>query len=346
MTDTAAPMIASNDPRLVDDGLRWCAAVGATPTRAGDVAAVRRSWRTASAVLVGDDLVDELAGAGLPRRDHVVLVVEDPSRWWPAAVTVGAAAVCRPCDEDRVVGLLSAALDGSGEACVVSVVGGVGGAGATTLAAALGAAAARRRLRPLVVDADPLGGGIDLVLGAERVDGVRWDDLDASRGRLDATVLTEVLPARRGVAHLTWARGSSRRVPDGWPEVVAASVRGFDLVAVDVPRHLDEVGEGLVGRSVLTLVVVPEEIAAVAAARQVVAAVGRRASTVGLVTVGRRSGIGTSAVEEALGMSAIARVRPDRRLRQAVDEGRGPARSRSLRRAADAVLDTVGLERP
>ena len=344
-TSPGAPtLIASGDEQLVDDALRWCAAVGAVPERADDVTGVRRSWRTASAVLVGDDLVEPLARAALPRREHVVVVARDPARSWPAAIDVGAAAVCTPLDEHRLVELLSAALDGAGEACVVSVVGGVGGAGASTFAAALGLQAARRGLHPLVVDADPLGGGVDLVMGAERAGGVRWDDFGSTRGRLDAASLADVLPSRLGVTQLAWSRDSPRQVPDSWTEVMSAAVRGFDLVVLDVPRHLGDTGSELVGRSVLTLVVVPEEIAAVAAARRVLAAVVPRAPSVALVSVARPSGIGVGAVEEALGMPTLARIRPDRRLRPAIDQGRGPGRSRSLRRAAGTVLDAVGLE--
>jgi secretion/DNA translocation related CpaE-like protein len=342
---TPAPLIATADEQLADDALRWCAAVGAPPDRAADVASVRRSWRTAPAVLVGDDLVDEIVRASLPRREHVVVIAREPSRWWADAVSIGAVAVCSPHDEHEVVELLSAALDGSGEACVVSVVGGSGGAGASTLVAALGVEASGRGVRSLVVDADPWGGGLELLLGAEGADGVRWDDFGSTRGRLDAASLVDVLPSHAGVRTLAWGRGSQRRVPDSWTEVVSAAVRGFDLVAVDVPRHLGPAGAELVGRSVLTLVVVPEEIAAVAAARRVIADVSACAPSVALVSVARRSGIGAGAVEEALGLPAMARIRPDRRLRAAVDQGRGPGRSRSLRRAAGSVLDAVGVER-
>lgn len=344
MTDVSAPLIATRDEQLVDDALRWCAAVGATPVRAGDLASARRDWRTASVVIVGVDLVDELARSSLPRREHVVVVAHDPAAWWQPALAIGAVAVCGPDEEERVIDLLSTALDGPGEACVVSVVGGVGGAGSSTFTAALGLVAGRRRLRALVVDADPWGGGLDLVLGAERTDGVTWSDFDSSRGRLDAASLSDVLPARAGVSHLTWPPDASRRLPASWPQVVSASVRGFDLVAVDLPRHLGDVGTEIVGRSVLTVVVVPEEVAAVAAARQVLATVQQSAPAVGLVSVRRSSGIGVAAVEEVMGLPAITRIRPDRRLRAAVDRGLGPGRSRTLRRAAAAVLDTVGLD--
>jgi secretion/DNA translocation related CpaE-like protein len=346
MTDVPAPLIATTDEQLIDDSLRWCAAIGATPEIARDLTSARRAWRTAATVVVGDDMLDELVRSSLPRREHVLVVAREPAEWWPAAVSVGAVAVCGRHEEDRIVDLLSVALDGSGEACVVSVVGGVGGAGVSTFTAALGLAAHRRRLRPLVIDADPLGGGLDLVLGAERVDGVRWDDFGSTRGRLDAASLAEVLPARGGISHLAWARDSARRLPGSWPAVLSAAARGFDLVAVDIPRHLGEAGAEMVGRSVLTLLVVPEEIAAVAASQQMLAEVRRCAPSIGVVSVGRPSGIGAAAVEEALGMPVIARIRPDRRLRGAVDHGHGPGRSRALRRASAAVLDTLGLERP
>ncbi len=344
MTDLGALLLATADDLVIDEGLRWCAAMGVSPEVARDVPSVRRSWRGAAAVLVGDDLAGDLARAALPRRDHVVLVADDPPGRWRVALELGAVAACRPSDEDRIIELLSAALDGRGEACVVSVVGGVGGAGASTVTVALGLSAARRRLRPLVLDADPLGGGLDLVLGSERADGLRWDDFGATRGRIGAGSLDDVLPTRNGVSSLTWRIDSSRALPQAWPEVLAAAVRGFDLIAVDVPRHLDEIGAEIVGRSVLTLLVVPEEIAAVAGSRQVLAGLQRRAPAVGLVTVGRSGGIGPAAVSEALEMPVLARIRPDRRLRGAVDRGRGPGLSRSLRRSAAEVLDAIGLE--
>ena len=65
---------------------------------------------------------------------------------------------------------------------MVAVVGGRGGAGATTLACALAVTAARAGRRVLLVDGDPLGGGIDLVFGGEGDRGLRWPDLEAARG--------------------------------------------------------------------------------------------------------------------------------------------------------------------
>lgn len=344
MTDVPAALIATGDPLILDDGLRWCAALGVAPEQAADVTAVRQAWRRAAIVIVGHDLAEELSRCGLQRREHVLIVASDPERWWSVAVTLGASAVCRPGDDDRIIDELAGALDGHVEACVVAIVGGVGGAGSSTLAVALALAARRRRARPLVVDADPLGGGIELVMGAERVDGLRWDDFASTRGRVDAGSLAGVLPEHRGVSSLSWGSGSTRTLPGAVPSVLDAAVRGFDLVVVDVPRHLDAAGTEIVGRSVLTVLLVPEEIAAVAASRHVLDRIRGCAPAIGLVTVGRRAGIGPEAVAEAVDMPVLARLRPDRRLRGAVDRGLGPGSSRRLRRAADAVLDALGLD--
>ncbi|NRQ49360.1 septum site-determining protein Ssd [Aeromicrobium stalagmiti] len=346
MTDVPAPLIATTDEHLIDLAQRWCAALGASPEVARDVTAARRSWRRAAAVVVGDDLVGALAGAGVSRRDHVVVVARTPEACWPAAVGLGATVVCEPVEEDRVLGALAAALDGRDEACVVSVVGGSGGAGASTLAAALAVVAGQRGFRALAFDADPLGGGLELVLGAERAEGLRWHDFAVTRGRIDAGSLADVLPEHRGVASLSWTRDERGPLPESLPAVVTAAVRGFDLVAVDVPRQLDPAGVDLVGRSVLTLLVVPEEIGAVVAARTVAGRLADSAPSTGLVTVARPGGIGPGAVSEALGLPVLVRLRHDRRVRGAVDRGHGPARSRAVRRAASAVLDAVGLERP
>jgi secretion/DNA translocation related CpaE-like protein len=344
MADDPAPLIATADEVLLDDALRWCAAVGVVPEVAPDVTAARRSWRRASVVLVGEDLAESLAGAALSRREHVLLVAREPARWWPDAVALGAAAVCAPHDEDRILEELAAALDGRGEACLVSLIGGSGGVGVSTLATTVALAAQRRGLRSLLLDADPLGGGLELVLGAERAEGLRWHDFDATDGRIGAGSLADVLPVHRGVSTLSWDRSGTGVLPRAVPSVLAAAVRGFDLVVADVPRHLDEPGADIVGRSVLTVLVVAEDICGVAAARHVLAGLQQLASSIVVVSVARPGGIGPAAVSESLGLPVLVRHRVDRRVRGSVDRGHGPGRSRAARRTASTLLDAMGLE--
>lgn len=344
MTDVAAPLIATADPVLRDQAHRWCAALGSTPELAHDLTGVRRAWRHASAVIMGEDLLTASASAALRRRHHVVVISAEPAACWTSAIGLGAEAVCRPDEERRILELLAVALDGRDEACVVSVFGASGGAGASMLTTALAINAGRRGLRPLAVDADPGGGGLELLLGAERAAGLRWHDFAETRGRVAAGSLVEVLPQHRGVSTLSWSQDQRGPLPESWSEVFSAAVRGFDLLAVDVPRRFDEHTAELLGRSVLTLLIVPEDICAVAAARHAVVGIRHNSPAVGLISVARPGGIGPEPAADVLGVPVLARLRQDRRLRGAIDRGHGPGQSRTFTRASKTVLDALGLE--
>ncbi|MGH3458454.1 hypothetical protein, partial [Aeromicrobium sp.] len=148
-----------------------------------------------------------------------------------------------------------------------------------------------------------------------------------------------------GLATLSWGRDGPDDVPQALGGVLAAAVRGFDLVVADVPRHLEPAGAELVGRSVLTVVVVPEDVRAVGSARRVLERLRPHTSAVHVVSVARSGGLGREAVAESLGRPVIARLRHDRHLRTAVDHGHGPGGSRSYGRAATSLLDLLGLDR-
>src|SRR5437879_9450609 len=81
---------------------------------------------------------------------------------------------------------------------VIGVLSGCGGAGASVLAAVLAAAAERCML----IDCDHLGGGIDVLLGCERVPGPRWRHVRLRGGELDPSVLLDGLPRWRDVSFL------------------------------------------------------------------------------------------------------------------------------------------------
>ena len=307
--------------------------------------AARREWRSAGVVLVGEDLVPQLAGV-VGRRDHVVIVARDPERIWREAVHLGAAAVVRPGDDEAALAAIGDSLDGRSEGCTVSVVGGSGGVGASTFAAALGLTGARRGLRSVLLDADPAGVGVEVVLGSERAEGLRWPDLATSDGRLSGESLADVLPRHQGLATVSWPATSPLvQVPAAADAVWAAATRAFDLVVADAPRGpaVDAWTSSLLAGSVLTVVVVADDLAGVGAARRLTQRLQVVSGSVAAVAVTRRGGLGRLAVEETIGVPVVAQVRPDRRLRRAVDHGRGPGGSRSLRRAAVDVLDLLGL---
>jgi secretion/DNA translocation related CpaE-like protein len=322
------------DESLLDDLLRLAAAAGAVPEVVSDVAAARRTWSAAGVVVVGADLAGAVAGVRLPRRDDVVLVASRgvDTRMWTHAVAIGAGEVLTlPEAQGALIDLFGDCLEGDASAgSTVSVIGGSGGSGATTFAAALALTSALRGRPTLLVDADPLGGGVDLVLGTEHEPGLRWPDLATTSGRLAATTLREALPRTGQLSMLSSDRGSPMSVPaPAMRSVLSAGQRGHEVVVVDLPRHLDPAAEEAVVRSAVTLLVVPAEVRAVAAASRVLAGVRELAPRVGLVVRGPGPG-GLDAVQisESLGVPAWAQMRADKGVGRALDEGLGPLRRR------------------
>ncbi|GGS56059.1 septum site-determining protein Ssd [Streptomyces griseoviridis] len=273
----SGPLIVTEDPGLLDDLLRLCAAAGATPEVHPSVPGHRSGWEAAPLVLVGDDAARRVRGA--PRRRGVVLVGhdQDDPGVWRRAVEIGADHVLMlPDGEQWLVDRIADVAEGAGRpALTVGVIGGRGGAGASTLACALAVTAARRGLRTLLVDADPLGGGLDVLLGGETTEGLRWPAFAASRGRVGGGALEESLPALHSLRVLSWDRGDRVAVPpQAVRAVLAAARRRGGAVVVDLPRRIDDGAAEVLAQLDLGLLVVPAELRAVAAAGRVASAVG------------------------------------------------------------------------
>ena len=337
--------VISQNTSLIERGRRWGAAVGAEVVDVAQAAAVRRVWRTAGAIVVGGDELAALTTAGLARRDHVLVVEESPAEGlWRDAVTVGAVGVFAPQDDDAVTGALTAALDGRGAACVLSVVGLTGGIGASTLTVGCAQLAGRRGMRALAVDADAEGPGLHTTAGNENTPGLRWHDIARADGHVAARALAEAFPMAAGSAVLSF--GSEDRPPVAPGPVLSAVERGFDVVIADVPRHAvsTELGADIIARSVALVLLVPENVTGVSAARRSVARWRELNDRCLVVSRTVRAGLGPGDVERSLGFPVLTRLRLDRRLTEDVEAGRGPVRSRALRRVAGRVLDAVGIE--
>ncbi|WP_411109623.1 septum site-determining protein Ssd [Streptomyces sp. c-19] len=266
------PLIVTEDLGLLDDLLRLCAAAGVEPEVHHRVPERRASWTDPPLVLVGDDVAALCRGA--VRRPGTVLVgrEHDDPAVWRLAVEIGAEGVLRLPDAEAVlVDRIADAAEGVGrQALTVGVVGGRGGAGASTLACGLALAAARTGRRTLLVDGDPLGGGLDVLLGGEREEGRRWPDFAASKGRLAGGALEESLPSVRGVRVLSWGREPVDAVPpEAVRSVLSAARRRGGVVVVDLPRGTDAAAAEAQAQLDLGLLVVPGELRAVAAAHRV-----------------------------------------------------------------------------
>jgi secretion/DNA translocation related CpaE-like protein len=281
-------------------------------------------------VLLGDDQWGAALDAPWTPRPEVLLVSRDPDDGgvWTRAARLGVEGARLPGSEAHLLDRLSAhARDPSPGAVTVAVVGGRGGAGASTLACALAVTAAADR-STLLVDADPLGGGLDLVLGGEHVPGLRWPDLAGARGRLSGPALSDALPVVGGVRVLSWGRGDPPLVPlDAAHAVLDAARLAHDLVVVDLPRHLDGAAAAAAAGA-LTLVVVPAEVRAVAAATRVAASVRRLAADLRVVVRGPApSGLTGGLVAGTLGLPLAGWLRPEPGLARGLERGEPPAGS-------------------
>src|SRR5699024_4719973 len=144
---TSTTATASVLAMLADAGLRHevdrvAAAVGmrviyVAAATSGESPLTRKTWSAAAAVLLDEAAALRCRQAGLPRRAHVVVLVdtEPTPATWAAALTVGAQHVLTlPSQERDLIDHLAEAAQPTREdghrGNVVAVIGGRGGAGA------------------------------------------------------------------------------------------------------------------------------------------------------------------------------------------------------------------------
>ena len=344
------PLVITADPQALEELLRIAAGAGVELDHAADPGAARGRWVSAAVVVVGHDVAPACVRLRLPRRAGVVLLGGDldDATVWQAAVEVGAEhVVFLPDAEAWISDFLGEALEPSADAgVIVGVVGGRGGAGTTTLASALAVTAARAGHRTLLIDGDPLGGGIDLVFGGEQAGGLRWPDLEATRGRVPGSALTAALPRMSQLSVLSWDRpaalssggsvlgmSSGGAVPtnptipqEALDAVLAAGRRAADLVVVDLPRQVDNCFRQVAAVTRTMLLVVPAELRATAAAARVAAQVAPLCPDLRLVVRGPApAGIGAADIAGALSLPLAGYLRPEPGLDAALERGEPPA---------------------
>jgi secretion/DNA translocation related CpaE-like protein len=348
---SAAILIVSADAGLLDDLLRLAAAADVEASVAADAVRARSAWRDAALVVAGPDLSAELADCAPPRRPGVILATSNPDAEgvYRLAVDIGAQDVAPlPDAEAWLVERMAAATEPpAAGATTIGVMGGRGGAGASVLSATLASAAATRGLRTLLIDGDPLGGGIDLVLGAEGAPGARWSDYSERRGRLSSTALHDSLPARGGLAVLSWHRGAVEPVTaETMRSVLDAASRGYDLVITDLPRHLTDASAEALAAADMTLIVVPAEVRAAVAADRVADLARRYTRDLRLVVRGPApGGLKPDVIAESLRLPLAGVMAADRRLAGAIERGDPPSDTGPLNAFCTRFLGTLAQKR-
>lgn len=299
-------------------------------------------WRSAGTVLVAADQAGRVAARALPHRAGVYLVGADVAQLSEWSAPLAAQVIPLP-QAGAWLGSVLAEGSGRARAPVVAVVGGSGGVGASTLAAALAQLAAENPsgaaagpIGSALVDVDSLGGGIDLLLGAESTGGWRWPRLNAAEGQLGD--LRPHLPVVDGVSVVAMARGPA---PDLAREPLAAIVGALRawhrLVVVDTGRSQTSATREALRLAGRQLVVVASGVRGAAAARQVVEVLGLDRAE--LVVRGR--GLPADVVAEAVGCPVLALLPNEPGLVAAAERGEPPARG-ARRRYRRAVAGLAG----
>lgn len=367
-SETTAPEFSDETPVLVlvrDSGLvaevRRIAAAAGRQLDERQTPIGRHPWATAPVIVLDTPAAQDCLAYGLPRRGQVVTVTDGPpvTADWQVAMAIGSEAVVGLPDSagELIEKFADCARRGRGGGVVVAVVGVGGGAGASTLAAALALRASeiRYRAHTVLVDGAPQGGGLDVLLGMEKVAGLRWPDLVIRSGRIAAAALHHGLPTVGGLSVLScgrWVPGPGDQQADleryalgaaAVQAVVEASRGAGDAVVCDVSSERGEHAQQMIEAADLVLVVVPARLRAVLAAEMVVAWVGQYNPNQMVVARGPAPGnLATGEIAEALGVPLLTGLRWQAGLSARVERGglrigRGP-----LRDCCDAALAALG----
>ncbi|OBK50782.1 septum site-determining protein Ssd [Mycobacterium kubicae] len=314
------------DPELREGLDRVAAAVGVRVVHTGDRDAVsRKTWSAAAAVVLDEAAADRCGQLGLPRRGHVsVLTVAEPgSVTWAAAIKAGAHQVLTmPAQEHDLIRDLAEAAETVRDTAlrgqVVAVIGGCGGAGASWFSVAL----ARVATDALLVDLDPWGGGIDLLLGAEGVSGLRWPDLAVQGGRLNFSAVREALPRHRGVSVLSGTRRSYELDAGAVDAVIDAGRRGGVTVVCDVPRRMTDAAEYALDTADLVVLLTPCDVRSCAATAAIAPILATINPNIGLVVRGPSpGGLRAAELADITGVPLLASMRAHPRLAEQLERG-------------------------
>ena len=326
------PLIVTAESELLDDLLRLAAAGGSEVDVAADPVAARPRYASAPLVVIGLDQLQPCVRARFPRRSRVIVAARDeaPGSAYATAQLLGAEhVVTLPLAEPWMVDRFAERFDPITGGRILAVVGGRGGAGASILAGGLAMTAVRAGHRTLLVDADPLGGGLDLLLGWEDVDGLRWPALAGADGRVDSPALLRALPHRGDLVLLSFDRDELPSVPgEAMAATLDAGRRGRDVIITDLPRQLDDAATLALQAADRALLIVPAELRATAAAARVARTVRMHCEDLAVVVRGPAPGkLRPREVAAALSLPLAGSLRPEPGMCQALERGEAPAGS-------------------
>ncbi len=358
--EQSRPLLISSSLPLIDEVVRLASSSALEVHVAADLGSAATQWFTAPLVIVGSDaVVEEIPG----RRARVIVVHDTGSLGttdddatetavqrdvWRFAVELGAEHVVELPDGERWL------LDAFRECAegpvrggvVVPILGGSGGVGTSTLSANLAIVGSQSGARSLVIDADPWGGGIDLLLGAEEATGARWPDLREVSGHLPAGHLEASLPRVADVSILSCARDGSGADQgpsvDTMSAVLRSARRSHDLVLVDCPRVHDDLLSVVLEQSSNAILVVSDHVRSTAAAARRYAWLRPRVPKVLLVQASSPRGVASEDISHALGAPFLANLPFVPSMTSRADDGELPALPKAYVQACRSIIEEIG----
>ena len=371
-------LVAVGDPVIHPEATHVAAATGHGVVDTVDPREITRLMSRAHAVLVDADTAGHVAT--LDRRPGIHFLAADPGPVdWRAALYCHAenAYVLPAQAADLLSALGHARAPGSGsghasghasgrasgraadraaqdpapaptQGTLIGVCGAAGGAGVSTLAAALARTAVRHHPVTLI-DADDRSGGLDLLLGLEDAAGARWPDLRLGEGTVAGADLRAVLPVTSdGIAVLSTARSTLadpfRLTGDNVRPVLESLADSPGVTVVDLPAYGPATG-AITDACDRVVLLIPAEVRAAAAAARLAADLTRnRTAAVGVVRHRGWSGLSADDLSKITRCQILGELGHIPRLARVAELGGLPERlPGALTAAARLVLADAGV---
>lgn len=367
-------LVAVGDPVIHPEATHVAAATGHGVIDTIDPREITRLLPRAHAVLVDADTAGHVAT--LDRRPGIHFLAADPGPVdWQAALTCHAEnAYVLPAQAAELLTALgharapqpgrevhptagptgparagqSTPAAGQAGGTLIAVCGAVGGAGTSTLAAALARTVARHHPVTLI-DAGGHSGGLDLLLGLEDTPGARWPDLRLGEGTVAGADLRAALPTTPdGIAVLSAARSTLADPfclgPEHMRPVLEALGGSPGIAVVDLPAH-GPVTETVTGTCDRLALLIPAEVRAAAAAAGLVADLTRnRTAVIGIARHRGWSGLTADDLSRITRCQIAGELGQLSRLPRAVELGGLPARlPGALTATARLIAEDAGV---
>lgn len=325
-TSEAFVLLCARDESVAEAVEVSAAALGVPLRVEADSEEARRMWDLAALRLLSTEVAARWVSVAPGRTFIVGKDADDLAR---CSAGLGLPVLPLPDQSGRLAEELTASLRASHRrGATLALVGASGGLGVSTLAASLGLMAAGRGGPTAVVDLAEASSGIDLAVGLESTEGLRWPDLVHVRGEADDVL--GGLPALDGAHFLSASRDDPQRPGQVAVDAVLASLsRSAGLVVVDAGRRLISGCD----RQVL---VVGADVRSVAAARVVA---GLDSPDAIVVRRGPGRGLPAAVVAKSLGTECLGVIAEDKTLPRLAELGMSPVAAPARRyRAQVAAL--------